>query len=62
MQRSNKQVAKFYQTKQWDKVRRAYKIYRHGLCERCGQPRLYSTPQRLYNKRQHIQRKRNTRF
>lgn len=44
MQRSNKEVAKFYQSKQWDKVRRAYKIFRHNICERCGQPRIYSTP------------------
>lgn len=38
MQRSDKRVAKFYASKTWEKVRRAYKIYRHGLCERCGRP------------------------
>ena len=38
MQRSNKEVARFYNSSQWDKVRRAYKLYRYGLCERCGRP------------------------
>lgn len=38
MQRSDPVVAKFYGSKRWQKIRRAYKIYRHGLCERCGQP------------------------
>lgn len=48
MQRANKNVAKFYNSTQWDKVRRAYKLYRHNICERCGQPRIYCTPQELY--------------
>ena len=48
MQRSNSAVQKFYASKQWDKVRKAYKLSKYGLCERCGQPRLYSTPQMLY--------------
>lgn len=44
MQRSNKEVAMFYNSPQWKKVRQAYKRYRYGLCERCGQPRIHSTP------------------
>ena len=36
MQRSNKAVAQFYNSKQWHKVRSAYKLYRHNICERCG--------------------------
>lgn len=36
MQRANKEVAKFYASKQWHKVRKAYKLYRHNICERCG--------------------------
>ena len=36
MQRANRDVAKFYNSKQWDKVRKAYKLYRHNICERCG--------------------------
>ena len=55
MQRSDTNVAKFYYSKQWEKVRTAYKNYRYGLCERCGNPRLYSTPQMLYRHNQHIQ-------
>lgn len=38
MQRSDPRVAKFYGSKKWQKIRNAYRIYRHGLCERCGQP------------------------
>lgn len=38
MQRSNYAVQKFYNSKQWDKTRTAYKLYRYGLCERCGKP------------------------
>ena len=41
MQRSNPEVAKFYNSPQWKKVRAAYKLYRHNLCERCGKPRIY---------------------
>ena len=36
MQRSNPDVFRFYHSKQWNDVRKAYKLYRHNLCERCG--------------------------
>lgn len=36
MQRSNHEVARFYNSPQWKKVRQAYKLYRHYICERCG--------------------------
>lgn len=36
MQRSNPEVAKFYNSKTWEKVRASYKLYRHNICERCG--------------------------
>ena len=36
MQRSNPDVAKFYNSPQWKKVRASYKLYRHNICERCG--------------------------
>lgn len=36
MQRSNPDVFKFYHSTQWLKVRKAYKLYRHNICERCG--------------------------
>lgn len=38
MQRSNPDVFKFYRSAEWLKVKEAYKKYRYGLCERCGQP------------------------
>ena len=38
MQRSDPKVAKFYASKKWLKIRTAYRIYRHGICERCGRP------------------------
>ena len=44
MQRSNPEVARFYNSPQWKKVRSLYKKSKYGLCERCGQPRIYSTP------------------
>lgn len=28
----------FYQSKAWEKTRRAYYYTQHGLCERCGRP------------------------
>ena len=36
MQRSNPEVARFYNSPQWKRVRAAYKKYRHNICERCG--------------------------
>ena len=38
MQREDERVAKFYKSKLWQRVRRAYFINQHGLCERCGKP------------------------
>ncbi len=35
MQRSNKEVEKFYKSKKWKQARQAYILIRHGLCERC---------------------------
>ena len=35
MQRSNKEVEKFYKSKQWKKKRASYIAYRNGRCERC---------------------------
>ena len=28
----------FYNTRAWKELARAYKKYRHGICERCGRP------------------------
>lgn len=36
MQRSDPAVAKFYNSPQWKQVRKAYRLYRHNICERCG--------------------------
>jgi len=36
MQRSNEAVAKFYNSPAWKKTRKAYKLYRMNICERCG--------------------------
>lgn len=36
MQRSNPVIWNFYNSTKWEKVRKAYKKYRHNLCERCG--------------------------
>ncbi len=36
MQRSNPDVARFYNSPQWKKVRQAYRISKHNICERCG--------------------------
>ena len=36
MQRSNKEVADFYNSPEWKKTRKAYKLYRLNICERCG--------------------------
>lgn len=36
MQRSNPEVAKFYNSPQWKKVRALYKLHKHNICERCG--------------------------
>ena len=38
MQRSNKEIERFYQSKEWDRIRKAYRLSVYGLCERCGQP------------------------
>lgn len=43
MQRSNPAVQKFYNSPKWKMVRKAYKMSVHGLCERCGNPRRYSS-------------------
>ena len=37
-QKNDPVVADFYNSKRWQKIRRAYKNYQHGICERCGQP------------------------
>lgn len=36
MQRSNPEVARFYNSPQWKKVRALYKLHKHNICERCG--------------------------
>ena len=36
MQRSNKEVAEFYNSPAWKKTRKAYKLYRMNMCERCN--------------------------
>lgn len=36
MQRSNKEVAAFYNSSAWKKTRKAYKLYRMNTCERCN--------------------------
>lgn len=36
MQRNNPDVARFYNSPQWKKVRQAYRISKHNICERCG--------------------------
>ena len=36
MQRSNKEVEKFYSSRIWKKTRETYRIYKHRICERCG--------------------------
>lgn len=36
MERSNKEVERFYKTKQWQRTRQAYIAYKHGMCERCN--------------------------
>lgn len=36
MQRSNKAVAEFYNSSIWKKTRKAYKLYRMNICERCN--------------------------
>ena len=35
-QKSNPDVARFYTSKQWLQVSKAYRLYRHNICERCG--------------------------
>lgn len=35
MQRESKEVESFYKSKEWQKTRQAYIVYRNGLCERC---------------------------
>lgn len=55
MQRSNPAVQKFYNSKQWEKIRTAYKLYKYGLCERCGRPgyivhhKCYIDASNIYN-------------
>jgi hypothetical protein len=29
---------RFYQSKKWKECRNAYRVYRYGICERCGKP------------------------
>ncbi len=36
MERDNIEVQKFYKSNLWHKIQKAYKIYQHGICERCG--------------------------
>lgn len=36
MQRSNPEIAKFYNSKEWKKCRTAYRKSKFNLCERCG--------------------------
>ena len=36
MQRSSKEVEKFYKSKAWQKTRDSYIAYRNGKCERCA--------------------------
>ena len=44
---------KFYKSKAWRDCREAYFIFRHGLCERCGEPgkivhhKEYLTPENI---------------
>ena len=35
MQRSNKDVERFYKSKEWRKTRESYIAFRNGKCERC---------------------------
>ena len=55
MQRNNPDVFKFYHSWTWLKVKEAYKKYRYGLCERCGNPRIYRASQILHKRKQHLQ-------
>lgn len=41
MQRSSKEVADFYNSPEWKKVRKSYKLYRLNICERCGEIGYY---------------------
>ena len=36
MQRNNKAVADFYNSSEWKKVRKTYRVYKLNICERCG--------------------------
>lgn len=36
MERNNEVVAKFYNSPAWKKIRKVYKTYKLGVCERCG--------------------------
>lgn len=41
MQRSHKEVAAFYNSPEWKKVRKAYKLHKLNICERCGEIGYY---------------------
>ena len=55
MQRSNKEVANFYNSPEWKRARKAYKLYRLNICERCGDigyyvhHKIYITPKNVHN-------------
>lgn len=48
-------AVKFYRSVAWKKVRQAYFIQKHGLCERCGGPgeivhhKIYLNPDNINN-------------